>query len=85
MPSIGNMWPIIYLHKNTTSLCRSAEREETSSPDADLRKIGTHPRIPQRLPIWQIARGLSKAGNRYLRRLLHLGAMAQISARRGGR
>lgn len=28
---------------------------------------------------------ISKAGNRYLRRLLYLGAMAQISARRGGR
>ena len=27
--------------------------------------------------------GISKAGNRYLRRLLYLGAMAQISARRG--
>ena len=26
---------------------------------------------------------ISKAGNRYLRRLLYLGAMAQISARRG--
>ena len=28
---------------------------------------------------------ISKAGNRYLRRLLYLGAMAQISARRAGR
>jgi transposase len=28
---------------------------------------------------------ISKAGNRYLRRLLYLGAMAQISARRSGR
>jgi transposase len=28
---------------------------------------------------------ISKAGNRYLRRLLYLGAMAQIAARRGGR
>jgi transposase len=29
--------------------------------------------------------GISKAGNRYLRRLLYLGAMARISARRGPR
>lgn len=28
---------------------------------------------------------ISKAGNRYLRRLLYLGAMARISARRGRR
>ncbi len=30
-------------------------------------------------------RRISKAGNRYLRRLLYLGAMAQISARRSGK